>query len=250
MGTARKPDDDKLAFASESERDRYFMDRERRDTERYGVGQSGYTAGRPSQDPAMQFEARNQTYAGRYGDPDGDDERFTGRGGEDYWTDRRERLPDRAGGQQGLPGYGQQTTYGYGQEGFGNREYADAWSYAQRPEPVARVRPDQVRPVGGHRGKGPQGYVRSDDRIREDASQALADDDYVDATHVEVVVQNGVVLLTGTIEDRRTKKRVEAIVERVPGVRDVQNHLRLRGNPAAVSTVDPDETEAETKHRA
>jgi hypothetical protein len=240
MGTARKPGDQ--YFDNDSDRDRYFMDREKRDDDQpdhRATGQSGYTAGRNAPDPSLRFESHNQAYAGRYTDPAGDDERFTGRGGEDHWIDRVEGKP---GGQQGLPGYGQQTMYGYGQEGFTNRnrEYLSAWSQGQHPEPM-----------GGHRGKAPQGYVRTDDRIREDACQALADDDHVDPTHVEVVVQNGDIYLTGTVDDRRMKKRAELIVERVSGVHDVQNHLRIAGNRTVEEAVGIQETEVpDRKHRA
>lgn len=81
----------------------------------------------------------------------------------------------------------------------------------------------------GHRGKGPQGYVRSDERIREVVCEALADDDDIDATHIEVAVSHGEVVLSGVVDDRQTRRAAEALVERVSGVRDVQNQLRVRG---------------------
>jgi osmotically-inducible protein OsmY len=109
----------------------------------------------------------------------------------------------------------------------------------------------------GHRGKGPQGYTRSDDRIRETVCEALHDDDHVDATHIEVVVKNGEVILTGNVEDRRQKRLAEDLVERLPGVKDVQNQLRCgsadrRGNQNTGSAVGRNETEmtSDKKHRA
>jgi osmotically-inducible protein OsmY len=80
---------------------------------------------------------------------------------------------------------------------------------------------------GHHRGKGPKGYRRSDERILEEVNDRLADDPYVDATEIEVTVQNGDVTLTGTIEDRHAKRRAEDIVESVSGVRNVENRLRV-----------------------
>lgn len=110
--------------------------------------------------------------------------------------------------------------------------------------------------IGGHRGKGPQGFMRSDERIREMVCEALSDDDHIDATHIEVVVKNGEVILTGTVEDRRQKRLAEDCVEHLPGVRDVQNQLRCgsqgRGNQTSGSAVGRNETEtsSDKKHRA
>lgn len=77
------------------------------------------------------------------------------------------------------------------------------------------------------RGRGPRGYRRSDDRIREDVCDVLTDDANVDATEIEVVVKDGEVMLTGSVNSRDQKRRAEAIAERVSGVRDVQNSLRV-----------------------
>lgn len=90
--------------------------------------------------------------------------------------------------------------------------------------------PGQDRNLAGmHRGKGPKGYQRSDDRIREIVSEALEHDDHIDATHIEVVVKNGEVTLTGTVEDRRAKRDAEDCIAHLPGVKDVQNSLRVQG---------------------
>jgi hypothetical protein len=80
---------------------------------------------------------------------------------------------------------------------------------------------------GGHRGQGPSTFVRSDERIRELVCEALTDDDRVDATAVQVMVKNGEVTLTGSVEDRVQKRAAEDCVENVPGVRDVLNQLRI-----------------------
>jgi len=79
-----------------------------------------------------------------------------------------------------------------------------------------------------HFGKGPKGYVRSDERIREDVCDRLSDDDEVDASEITVTVKNAEVLLEGVVLDRRSKHRAEDIAESVSGVKDVSNHLRAR----------------------
>ena len=79
-----------------------------------------------------------------------------------------------------------------------------------------------------HRGRGPSGYTRSDDRIREDANDALTHDRNVDATHITVKVEQGEVTLDGTVRDRQSKRRAEDAVEHISGVKHVQNNLRVQ----------------------
>lgn len=79
-------------------------------------------------------------------------------------------------------------------------------------------------------GKGPKGYKRSDERIREDVSEALYKDHHVDASDIEVSVSNGEVTLTGTVTDRRMKRIAEDCVESVSGVEDVRNELRVQSS--------------------
>jgi len=80
---------------------------------------------------------------------------------------------------------------------------------------------------GEHQGRGPRGYQRSDDRIREDINERLTDDAMIDASEIEVAVQNREVTLTGSVRDRNEKRRAEDIAEAVSGVGHVQNNLRI-----------------------
>ena len=89
---------------------------------------------------------------------------------------------------------------------------------------------------GEHRGRGPKGYRRSDERIREDVSDRLTDDAWLDAQGVEVMVQDSEVTLTGTVRSREDKKRAEAIAETVSGVDHVQNNLRVDRGTGMTST--------------
>jgi hypothetical protein len=82
---------------------------------------------------------------------------------------------------------------------------------------------------GPHRGRGPRGYQRSDERIREDVCEGLTEADDLDASGIDVQVAGGVVTLTGTVDDRFAKRRAEDLSDTVSGVREVENHLRLRG---------------------
>ena len=88
-----------------------------------------------------------------------------------------------------------------------------------------RRRMDAMR---SHRGRGPRGYARSDDRIREDVSDRLTDDPYVDASDIDVTVSGGEVTLSGHVDHRTARRRAEDIAESVSGVTHVQNNLRVR----------------------
>jgi osmotically-inducible protein OsmY len=80
---------------------------------------------------------------------------------------------------------------------------------------------------GRHRGVGPKGYVRSDERIRELVCDDLMDDPWLDASHIEVAVKDGEVTLSGTVEDRDAKRWAEDVAEHTGGVKHVQNNLRV-----------------------
>jgi hypothetical protein len=77
-------------------------------------------------------------------------------------------------------------------------------------------------------GVGPKGYSRSDDRIREDVSDALTRDRSVDASEIEVSVISGAVTLRGSVSDKWMKRRAEDCAEEISGVKDVRNELEVR----------------------
>jgi osmotically-inducible protein OsmY len=78
-----------------------------------------------------------------------------------------------------------------------------------------------------HKGKGPKNYNRSDERIKEDINDRLSDDPWVDASDIEVTVNNGEVTLMGTVNERSAKRRAEDLAEAVSGVKNVENRLRV-----------------------
>ncbi|HEU4600838.1 MAG TPA: BON domain-containing protein [Steroidobacteraceae bacterium] len=87
----------------------------------------------------------------------------------------------------------------------------------------------ESREQGEHRGRGPRSYQRSDARIREDACECLTDDHFIDASDIEVNVQNGIVTLSGTVQSRTEKRRAEDLIDQLSGVRDVNNSLVVDG---------------------
>jgi hypothetical protein len=79
-----------------------------------------------------------------------------------------------------------------------------------------------------HRGRGPRGYTRSDDRVHEDVCEQLAEDALVDASEIEVTVASGEVTLDGEVSSRAERRRAEDCAHDVPGVVHVQNNIRVR----------------------
>jgi hypothetical protein len=76
------------------------------------------------------------------------------------------------------------------------------------------------------RGKGPKNYTRSDERIREDVCERLADA-ALDASDIDVKVTDGVVLLEGTVPDRWTERAAHDVACRARGVKRCDNQLRV-----------------------
>jgi hypothetical protein len=94
------------------------------------------------------------------------------------------------------------------------RRYADDYRYGARLD-------------ADHRGHGPRGYKRSDERISDEAHDRLTDDRWLDATDINVTVTDGEVTLGGFVDDREAKHRAERLVEDISGVSHVQNNLRV-----------------------
>ena len=103
----------------------------------------------------------------------------------------------------------------------------------RRPQPPTPTAPTSGR---GFVGRGPKGYRRPDERIREDVSDQFTDDEWLDATDLTVIVRQGVIILGGTVPDRQQIRRAECIACSVSGVRRVANHIRVAGTRPAPTT--------------
>lgn len=79
-----------------------------------------------------------------------------------------------------------------------------------------------------HRGRGPKGYRRSDERIREILCEHLTEDPSIDASEIQVTVKDCEVTLEGFVNDRRAKWWAEELAHRSRGVKDVHNRLKIR----------------------
>jgi hypothetical protein len=145
-----------------------------------------------------------------YGEHERDEGRRYGSGyGRDY--ERGEYGRGYGGGYGGSQGYGRGYEYGGMQGSRYGAGSAGAYGFS----------------TGQYRGRGPRGYQRSDDRIREDVCERLTDDPEIDASNLEVAVKNGEVTLSGTVSSRYDKRRAEECAEDISGVKDVHNGLRV-----------------------
>lgn len=84
------------------------------------------------------------------------------------------------------------------------------------------------RGEGKFRGRGPKNYRRSDERLREEVCDRLTDNEWIDASDVEVNVVAAEVILTGVVDSRYAKRLAENIADSISGVENVQNNLRVQ----------------------
>ncbi|GAA0947520.1 CBS domain-containing protein [Pseudonocardia zijingensis] len=78
-------------------------------------------------------------------------------------------------------------------------------------------------------------FVRSDDEIRDAVvQQVFRQVLWVDPTEVEVSVTDGIVTMTGTVEQRSTAEIAERLVHRLDGVVDVVSALEFRFDDGGV----------------
>ncbi len=140
---------------------------------------------------------------------------------QDALIDYDESDVDFTGGQY-RPGRRHATEGGFA---YGN--YGGVTPGGRRYEGASDEGANFPQPRTGHRGRGPSGYQRQDQRIREDVCDRLTDDEHIDASDIEVTVANGDVTLSGTLRSRNAKRRSEYVAEQVRGVKDVHNLIRV-----------------------
>ena len=218
-----------------------------RDSERYGREGSGryssgrgrdYESGRQNYwGEGWENERDNDTSESRYGSYRGVSGRQRGYGegssgygqGSRSYTDRMNYPSGYRSGQSYNPSsrsYDHDRGYDRGEDrGWWDRASDEVASWFGDEEAERRRRMDAQQQ---HRGRGPKNYRRSDERIKEDVNDRLSDDNYLDASEIEVMVTNAEVTLTGTVHNRNDKRRAEDLAESVSGVANVENRLRVK----------------------
>lgn len=165
-------------------------------------------------------------------DPFGDENGYGDVPGGAVGTRGRGReYPDGYGPDAGGEDHGFVVDDGHGgprdDSGLAPRHHSSGYGAFGHIDRSDRDRTSDER-LGPHRGRGPKGYQRSDERIREDLCERLTDDPRVDATDIDVAVVNREVTLSGFVADREARRRAEDIAEAVSGVVHIQNDLRVR----------------------
>ena len=145
---------------------------------------------------------------------------YSGSSSGSYDSDYQQR---NSYGNRGYNDYGQRNQQ---ERSWWDRSRDEVSSWFGDDDAQRRRRTDEMERKN-HRGKGPKDYQRSEARIREDVSDRLSDDDDLDASEIDVKVSGNEVILSGTVEDRESKRRAEDIAESVSGVSNVQNQLRI-----------------------
>ncbi len=113
----------------------------------------------------------------------------------------------------------------------------------------SRFAADDYREVKtDYKGKGPKGYHQSDERVWENACEALMNSPFVDATEIVVVTQDGKVILEGEVSHEQEKQAASEAVKSVLPSFVIENEIkviqktrgvldRVSGNPESLNLV-------------
>ena len=82
---------------------------------------------------------------------------------------------------------------------------------------------------GPFSGLGPV-YNDAGDPTGQEVASRLTQHGQVDATNIEITIDNGEVLLGGTVNDEETKRLAQEALESIDGVSSVQNQLQVRSD--------------------
>ncbi len=210
-----------------------------------GARRSGYGREAIGGHSPEDYAERSHSGYGRGGYNRGDSNETVRAGGDLYGRDRYPGNSSREGYARQERSHGERFAGGYDDYGRDYGQDLEGQAYGPSPRSAQRGFGQQSssygdsRPwhqPGEHRGRGPRGYQRSDERIREDVSDRLSDDGMLDASDIEVTVSKGEVTLSGTVSSRDQKRRAEDIAEEVSAVQHVQNNLRVsQGANASVA---------------
>lgn len=192
----------------------------------YGQNQSAGYQGYPNQGSGYQNEA-NQ-----------------GSGYQGYGNSRG------SSSSQGGGTYGSQNQYGSSGSG-GSPASRSSWSPAQQfgdedtsvqstrgaaPYGSSSSRTTMGSSMTEHKSrKGPKGYQRSDDRLREEIVDALLSRRSIELDEVEIQVNDGSVTLTGTVQSRQQRYEIEDVADGVWGVKEITNNIKVGSGSTGAS---------------
>ena len=112
---------------------------------------------------------------------------------------------------------------GFGQQGFAMRDHVTSVEDDHRGSERVDLGEKVASP-----NAGPKNWQRSDERIHDELCRALADDEWIDASELEVVVHHREVTLAGSVPDGEQRARAVALAEGTRGVVEVVSRVRVR----------------------
>lgn len=190
-------------------RDDYYRDRPRRFKSDYERDYNVRRNMRPQSD-YMDYNPNGATRGFDYNVRERDDD-------ESMWNEDFNSERDRGFGRR----FDRNDSFAPGD--FRNTEFGNASMRREGKSGIFQNR-------GRFFGKGPKGWKRSDERIKDEVSEALYRDYEIDASEIEVEVKDGIVTLSGTVDSRDSKRSAEECIENLSGVIDVHNRLRIEDN--------------------
>lgn len=113
---------------------------------------------------------------------------------------------------------------------FGDRDYNRDYNLGTGTSMRMNRYESTQRADRGFFGKGPKGWKRSDEKIKEEVCESLFDSRTVDASEIEVDVKDGHVTLSGSVDSREAKREAESLIDSVRGVEDVTNNIKISKN--------------------
>lgn len=84
-----------------------------------------------------------------------------------------------------------------------------------------------VQPSQNYAGYGPASWTRSDEFIEDDICKRLYSDSSVDATGLQIAVENGNLTLSGYVPTERQRLTAMALASSVTGVKHLNNHIDI-----------------------
>jgi osmotically-inducible protein OsmY len=111
-----------------------------------------------------------------------------------------------------------------------DRNYDSANDFGESSQPVRYTYSQYWLIPGPFAGTGPKGYQRSSDSLKEAVCDRLESDGRIDASEIEVEVDNCEVTLTGQVPSREQKRLAEDCADGVRGIKDVHNRLIVDSN--------------------
>ena len=250
--TNRASDEVRSWFGDEEARRRREMDERRDDSGRWGDARGRYETAPRDYDresgwtrpeygttynrdrAAYDRDRRDRDYSSS----DLSRERDFGRSDRYANADEGTTSGSRYGAENRPSGYGRGYESYRGTSGYETGRGAGSFGSGGRVGESRSLSSSPDWTTGPFFGRGPRGYKRADERINEDICERLTRHGRIDASDIEVRVVNGEVTLSGSVDDRESKRLAEDVVESVFGVRDVNNQIKVyKREMEAVGTV-------------